>query len=89
MNTPAKEGSTEESKEELLKKAPVVPYFPGLFYWGKDEIELGDGVEREHRFLGTSSAPTIDAKSVRDLTMRKTVYKNNSGFNPAAVNLIS
>ncbi len=52
----------------------VVPYFPGLYYWDKNEIALGSDVGREHRFFGLLGAPTVETNSVKDLFMFRSFY---------------
>jgi len=44
---------------------------------------LGDGIEREHRFLGNSESPTIDINKAQDVFMRQIYYSSPSDFNPA------
>ncbi|KAF2078372.1 hypothetical protein CYY_000356 [Polysphondylium violaceum] len=64
----------EERIEDLLKRAPVVPANPTLFYWGEKEIEIGSGVQREHRFLGESDAPTISMSAFQSLNQMTAIY---------------
>eukprot|EP01119_Soliformovum_irregulare_P018811 TRINITY_DN5838_c0_g1_i1.p1 TRINITY_DN5838_c0_g1~~TRINITY_DN5838_c0_g1_i1.p1 ORF type:complete len:614 (-),score=238.93 TRINITY_DN5838_c0_g1_i1:23-1864(-) len=82
LNSPAKSNGSI-SKEDLLKTAPVVPFFTGLSHWGEDQVMLPtQGLEREHRFLGNSSAPELETAKMEDLFLRKTYYQNKD-FNPA------
>jgi hypothetical protein len=66
---------------DLLKTAPVIPHFTGLYYWGDKEISLTNGIEREHRFLGSGEAPSIELKSDNDIFKRYTYYQPNPAAN--------
>lgn len=61
-------------RKELLKTVPVVPYFPGLFYWDKEEVGIGNGVNREHRFFGSIAPPTLPTQSFDDVFMCRSYY---------------
>jgi hypothetical protein len=63
---------------ELLRKVPVVPYFPGLYYWDKDEITIGDNTTREHRFFGSINTPTLGTDNVQDLFMYRSFYSKQT-----------
>jgi len=82
-NTEGSSPDKQSSRADLLKTAPVVSFFPGLFYWDKSEIDLGNGVEREHRFLGNSDAPILETKNMNEIFLRQTYYQSDPNFNPA------
>lgn len=62
--------------ERLLKNAPVLPFFPGLMYWGKSKIEIG--FQREHRFYGTTEAAPIDVNERANEIFVLTRYLNKN-----------
>jgi len=46
---------------------------------------VGTGIEREHRFLGSSSSEGLELKMAdKNLFMRHAYYKSDPNFNPAA-----
>ncbi|KAL6078769.1 Ubiquitinyl hydrolase 1, variant 2 [Balamuthia mandrillaris] len=65
-----------ESREDMLKRAPIMPLQPFLLFWGKDEVELNrSGIERSHRFLGNAANGIVTTKKVDFMSMRMDIYK--------------
>eukprot|EP00736_Rhodelphis_marinus_P012867 Rmarinus@m.3515 len=65
-----------ETREELLKRAPVVS---GDFvrYWGKDSIPLNQsGFEAEHRFYGAAAEAEVPVNAQTNLNMKHSYYKS-------------
>ncbi|KAI9323081.1 hypothetical protein BX666DRAFT_1883161 [Dichotomocladium elegans] len=68
------------SKEELIRRAPVVEWEDDLYYWDKKSVQFNtSGIEREHRFMGTGEGTNImPEKLLEQLTKRATYYKTEA-----------
>ncbi|KAF9977926.1 hypothetical protein BGZ73_004366 [Actinomortierella ambigua] len=66
----------EETREELLARAPVVPWDDDLSYWDKKEVMFNtSGLEFSHRFLGVGDGANMVSKATLDrMKMRTTIY---------------
>ncbi|KAF9586131.1 hypothetical protein BGW38_009401, partial [Lunasporangiospora selenospora] len=65
-----------ESREELLARAPVVPWDDDLAVWDKKEIAFNtSGLEFSHRFLGVGDGSNmVSQETLSRMKMRTTIY---------------
>ncbi|KAF9160685.1 hypothetical protein DFQ26_005277 [Actinomortierella ambigua] len=66
----------EETREQLLARAPVVPWDDDLSYWDKKEVMFNtSGLEFSHRFLGVGDGANMVSQATLDrMKMRTTIY---------------
>ncbi|KAG0032588.1 hypothetical protein BGZ82_006477 [Podila clonocystis] len=66
----------EESREELLARAPVVPWDDDLAVWDKKEIQFNtSGLEFSHRFLGIGDGSNLVSDATLErMKMRTRIY---------------
>ncbi|KAG0082132.1 hypothetical protein BGZ92_011907, partial [Podila epicladia] len=66
----------EESREELLARAPVVPWDDDLAVWDKKEIQFNtSGLEFSHRFLGVGDGSNLVSDATLErMKMRTRIY---------------
>ncbi|KAG0231524.1 hypothetical protein BGW42_000169 [Actinomortierella wolfii] len=66
----------EETREQLLARAPVVPWDDDLSYWDKKEVMFNtSGLEYNHRFLGVGDGSNLVSQATLDrMKMRTTIY---------------
>ncbi|KAF9371789.1 hypothetical protein CPB97_001716 [Podila verticillata] len=66
----------EESREDLLARAPVVPWDDDLAVWDKKEIQFNtSGLEYSHRFLGVGDGSNLVSDATLErMKMRTRIY---------------
>ncbi|KAF9300620.1 hypothetical protein BGZ74_007686 [Mortierella antarctica] len=66
----------EESRQELLARAPVVPWDDDLAVWDKKEIQFNtSGLEYSHRFLGVGDGSNLVSDATLErMKMRTRIY---------------
>ncbi|KAG0045270.1 hypothetical protein BGZ83_009500 [Gryganskiella cystojenkinii] len=74
VSTPPTEG--EESRQDLLARAPVIPWDDDLAVWDKKEMLFNQsGLEFSHRFLGVGDGSNMVSQATLDrMKMRTTIY---------------
>ncbi|KAG0000384.1 hypothetical protein BGZ80_000621 [Entomortierella chlamydospora] len=76
-NTPTEsKGSDTESREDLLARAPVIPWDDDLAVWDKKEMAFNtSGLEYSHRFLGVGDGSNMVSQETLDrMKMRTRIY---------------
>ncbi|KAF9360801.1 hypothetical protein BGX34_007499, partial [Mortierella sp. NVP85] len=74
--SPVSTGGGEETRDELLARAPVVPWDDDLALWGKKEMAFNtSGLEYSHRFLGVADGSNMVSQATLDrMKMRTRFY---------------
>ncbi|KAF9202019.1 hypothetical protein BGZ49_007790 [Haplosporangium sp. Z 27] len=69
-------GKDTESREELLARAPVIPWDDDLAVWDKKEMAFNtSGLEFSHRFLGVGDGSNMVSQETLDrMKMRTRIY---------------
>ncbi|KAI9030689.1 hypothetical protein CLU79DRAFT_731065 [Phycomyces nitens] len=71
----------DTTRQELLKRAPVVEWGEDLYYWDKTHVQFNtSGLEKNHRFLGVGEGENeLPASLLDDLRKRPRYYQEKSG----------
>ncbi|KAG0368110.1 hypothetical protein BGZ54_002633 [Gamsiella multidivaricata] len=71
-----KDDGAAESREELLARAPVIPWDDDLAVWDKKEMAFNtSGLEFSHRFLGVGDGSNLVSQATLDrMKMRTRIY---------------
>ncbi|KAG0215947.1 hypothetical protein BGX28_007173 [Mortierella sp. GBA30] len=74
VSTPPSEGG--ESREDLLARAPILPWDDDLAVWDKKEMAFNtSGLEFSHRFLGVGDGSNMVSQATLDrMKMRTRIY---------------
>ncbi|KAF9171162.1 hypothetical protein BGX21_009946 [Mortierella sp. AD011] len=69
-------GNDTESREDLLARAPVIPWDDDLALWDKKEMAFNtSGLEYSHRFLGVGDGSNMVSQETLDrMKMRTRIY---------------
>ncbi|KAL0090738.1 hypothetical protein F4703DRAFT_1790693 [Phycomyces blakesleeanus] len=70
----------DSTRQELLKKAPVVEWGEDLYYWDKTHVQFNtSGLEKNHRFMGTGEGVNeLPASLLDELRKRPRYYQESS-----------
>ncbi|CAO3598941.1 unnamed protein product [Absidia cylindrospora] len=70
----------ENSREDMLKRAPVVEWGDDLYYWDKKNVQFNtSGIEFSHRFMGTGEGTKeMPDHLLDDLRKRPIYYKTST-----------
>ncbi|KAG0325574.1 hypothetical protein BGZ99_000457 [Dissophora globulifera] len=73
---PMDQNDSEESRAELLARAPLVPWDDDLAVWDKKEMAFNtSGLEYSHRFLGVGDGSNLVSQATLDrMKMRTSLY---------------
>ncbi|ORZ18593.1 hypothetical protein BCR42DRAFT_411214 [Absidia repens] len=69
----------ENSREDMLRRAPVVEWGEDLYYWDKKNVQFNtSGIEFSHRFMGTGEGTKEMPDHLLDDLRKRPIYYTSS-----------